>query len=69
MPGAKHVDQYLEAKDKFGVRIGSWVVKHSLGILSCRYCSTKIDFSKGIGPLLKHSESNKHRFNAPNTSS
>ena len=65
MPGAKHIDQYVEKKDKYCVRIGAWAIKHFPGIASCRCCFTIIDFAKVKGSMIGHSESNKHRAKAP----
>ena len=53
-------------KDKYGVKIGAWAVKHSPGIATYGYYFTTINFTKGKDPLVSHSEFNKHRAKPPN---
>ena len=55
------MEKYVNVKDKFGVKIGSWALKYCPGIVSCRYCFNIVNFATVKGVLIFHSESDKHR--------
>ena len=63
MPGAKKLTQYLEKKDKYGVKVGTWALPHRPGIARCRHCHSEHCFEKGVVKLTNHSETVKHRKN------
>ena len=60
---------YSEARDKYGVKVGSWAVQKSPGMAECKLCpDTTIKFLKGKVGLTQHSEGSKHRKAAESAS-
>ena len=59
----QYLVNYLEKKDKYGVRVGDWAKQADKGFVSCKYCvhPSKFGISKGLGDLTRHSENQKHR--------
>ena len=64
---AKNLSSYLREKYKYGVEVGSWAISDKPGYAKCRYCSSSHNFAKGVGPLLGHSTTKKHREKMPNS--
>ena len=64
---AKNLSSYLKEKDRLGVEVGSWALSDKPGFAKCRYCSSTHNFGKGVGPLLSHSISKKHRDRIPSS--
>ena len=66
MRGSKNLHTYLQKKDKYSVAVGTWALPGAQqGFAKCRWCSSKLSFKKGLGPLTSHSESGKHLENVP----
>ena len=61
MPGAAQLSNYVDIKDKYGVRVGDWAVQAKPGMVRCQVCPNAVfSFSKGKEKLIRHSENQKH---------
>ena len=60
---SQYLVNYLDKKDKYGVRVGEWAKQVEKGFVSCQVCanSSKFGMSRGLRELTRHSENQKHR--------